>query len=114
MAARDGVLASFEAWRVPAFLLGGVLFVANAALVAANIASGTQDPALTLGQAFVGAGWTCAFVGLRIVRGESLALQGGMKPTTPTQPISTSSPASYPAASQSRNLSIGRTGVASR
>lgn len=63
MTERDGVLASFETWRAAAFLLGGVLFVTDAALVASNVAAGTER-FMTLGQAFVGAGWTCAFVGL--------------------------------------------------
>ena len=46
-----------------AFLIGGVIFVADAALVASNVAAGTER-FMTLGQAFVGAGWTAAFVGL--------------------------------------------------
>lgn len=64
MTGRNGLLTSFETWRAAAFLLGGLLFVADAAYLAANIVSGVENPALTLGQAFVGAGWTCAFIGV--------------------------------------------------
>lgn len=54
---------SLEQWRATAFLIGGVIFVADAALLASNVAAGTER-FMTLGQAFVGAAWTAAFVGL--------------------------------------------------
>lgn len=52
-----------ERWSAAAFLLGGVIFAADTVLVASGLVSGTEPP-LTLGQAFVGASWTAAFVGL--------------------------------------------------
>lgn len=55
---------SLEQWRKTAFLLGGIIFVADAALVAFNIAAGVEDPNLMLGQTFIGAAWTAAFIGL--------------------------------------------------
>ena len=55
--------AFLESVRATAFLLGGVIFVANTALVAYNVVVGAEGP-LILGQAFVGAGWTAAFIGL--------------------------------------------------
>lgn len=58
-----GRLESLERWRATAFLVGGVIFVADAALLASNVAAGTER-FMTLGQAFVGAGWTAAFLGL--------------------------------------------------
>lgn len=60
----DGALAPLVRWRATLFLLAGVLFAVDAALVATHVAAGTEDPALTLGQAFIGGAWTCAFFGL--------------------------------------------------
>lgn len=54
---------SLEQWTGTAFLVGGVIFVADAVLLATNVGLGTERW-MTLGQAFVGAGWTAAFVGL--------------------------------------------------
>lgn len=54
---------SLETWRATAFLFGGLIFAGDAALVAYNIAAGTEQ-FMELGQAFVGAGWTAAFIGL--------------------------------------------------
>lgn len=53
---------SLEQWRVTAFLIGGLIFVVDAALLAIHIYSGTEPAAL--GQALVGASWTAAFIGL--------------------------------------------------
>lgn len=53
---------SLEQWRAPAFLVGGGIFVVDAALLAVHLASGTEPAAF--GQALVGASWTVAFVGL--------------------------------------------------
>lgn len=63
MSERSNVFTSLERWRVTAFLFGGTLMVVDAALVAATIVTGT-DRFLLLGQAFVGAGWTGALLGL--------------------------------------------------
>lgn len=52
-----------EQRRATAFLVGGLLMVIDAGFVAANIITGTGD-FLLLGQAFVGAAWTAALVGL--------------------------------------------------
>lgn len=60
----DGPLAPLARGRATLFLLAGVLFAVDAALVANHVAAGTEDPALTLGQAFIGGAWTCAFLGL--------------------------------------------------
>lgn len=46
-----------------AFLVAGVLFVADAVIVGSNVAAGTER-FMTLGQAFIGAAWTAAFIGL--------------------------------------------------
>jgi hypothetical protein len=46
-----------------AFLIGGLLFVADTAVVASNVLAGTERY-MTLGQAFIGAAWAAAFVGL--------------------------------------------------
>lgn len=54
---------SLERWSATAFLVGGLLMVVDAAFVAANVVTGTED-FLLLGQAFVGAAWTAALVGL--------------------------------------------------
>lgn len=53
-----------ERWSAAAFLIGGVIFAADTVLVASGLVPGTEPPLLTLGQAFVGASWTAAFVGL--------------------------------------------------
>ena len=54
---------SLETWRSTAFLAGGVLLAVDAVVVAATIVTGAER-FLLLGQAFVGAGWTAALVGL--------------------------------------------------
>lgn len=54
---------SLERWRSTAFLIAGVVFVADAAIVASNVAAGTER-FMTLGQAFIGAAWSAAFLGL--------------------------------------------------
>lgn len=53
---------TLETWRATAFLIGGVIFVADVTLVASHVASGTEPGAF--GQALVGAAWTASFVGL--------------------------------------------------
>lgn len=53
---------SLERWRSTAFLVGGVVFLVDTAVVAARLVQGTDPQAL--GQAFVGAAWTAAFIGL--------------------------------------------------
>lgn len=45
-----------------AFLIGGAIFVADTALVTTHLVGGTEPGAF--GQAFVGASWTAAFIGL--------------------------------------------------
>lgn len=52
------------AWRATAFVVAGVLFVPDIAILVYNLAAGTQEQYLTLGQAFIGAAWTAGFVGL--------------------------------------------------
>lgn len=59
----DGVWGWLEQRRETAFLVGGLVMVVDAGLVAANIATGTEA-FLLLGQAFVGAAWTVALLGL--------------------------------------------------
>lgn len=54
---------TLAAWSAIAFLVAGVIFAADAAVLAVNIVAGT-DPPLTLGQTLVGAGWTAAFIGV--------------------------------------------------
>jgi hypothetical protein len=54
---------SFANWNATAFLVGGLLMVANAAMVTVNIVTGDEG-LLVLGQAFFGAAWTAALVGL--------------------------------------------------
>lgn len=63
MAAHNGVLKSLTEWRSTAFLVGGLFLLLDVAPVTATIVTGT-DEWLILGQAFVGAGWTAALVGL--------------------------------------------------
>lgn len=52
-----------QKWSATAFLVGGGLLVLDAAIVVANIVTGAEHW-LLLGQAFVGAGWTAALIGL--------------------------------------------------
>jgi len=63
MAVRNGILESLEQRRSTMFLIGGLIVLLDVAPVAANIVTGVDDW-LILGQAFVGAGWTAALVGL--------------------------------------------------
>lgn len=63
MAKRDGVWRSLELWRASAFLLAGIILAINAVIVAAEIVVGIERWRV-LGQIFVGAGWTAAFIGL--------------------------------------------------
>ena len=51
-----------EQWRAVAFLVGGVIFVADVALVGSHLASGTEPAAF--GQVLVGTAWTASFIGL--------------------------------------------------
>ena len=53
---------SLEQWRAVAFLIGGVIFVADVALLGSHLASGTE-PAM-FGQVLVGTAWTASFIGL--------------------------------------------------
>jgi len=57
-----GWLKSLERWRAVAFLVGGAIFVADVALVASHLASGTEPAAF--GQGLVGTAWTASFIGL--------------------------------------------------
>lgn len=52
-----------ERWSPTAFLIAGVVFVIDAAIVATNVIVGAEHLML-FGQAFVGAGWTAALIGL--------------------------------------------------
>jgi hypothetical protein len=52
----------FEERRAMAFLIAGVVFVADAALLAANMSAGTEPVAF--GQGLIGTAWTAAFLGL--------------------------------------------------
>lgn len=63
MADRTGVFDSLERRSSSAFVLGGLLLVVDAAIVAIKILTGAES-LLILGQAFVGAAWTVALVGL--------------------------------------------------
>lgn len=51
-----------ERWKGLAFMLGGLIFVVDTALVALHLFAGTEPG--PLGQGFVGAAWTASFVGL--------------------------------------------------
>lgn len=51
-----------ERWKGVAFMLGGLIFVVDTALVAMHLFAGTEPGAV--GQGFVGAAWTASFVGL--------------------------------------------------
>lgn len=63
MPGRDGVLGSLERASANAFLIGGLLLAVDAVFVAANVVSGVEWY-LFLGQAFVGAGWAVALLGI--------------------------------------------------
>lgn len=64
MATNDtGLVKSLEGRSSTAFLIAGMLFVADAALVGSVIVSAGEELML-LGQAFIAAGWTAGFVGL--------------------------------------------------
>lgn len=53
-----------ESWRATAFTVAGIIFAADAAVLVVNLAAGTQNQYMTLGQAFIGAAWTAGFIGL--------------------------------------------------
>lgn len=53
-----------ERRRSTLFLLAGITFVVNAAVVATGIATNSDHLITTLGQTFVGIGWTAALLGL--------------------------------------------------
>lgn len=63
MVSDGGVWSGLERWRATAFVIGGLLLVADAAWLAGNIAMGGGDYLVT-GQFFVGTGWTAALLGL--------------------------------------------------
>lgn len=50
-------------WRATAFLIAGGMFVIDAAILVAIVGGGREELML-VGQAFIGAGWTAAFIGL--------------------------------------------------
>lgn len=54
---------SLARWSSTAFLIAALLMFVDAAIVAANIVTG-EEGFLVLGQAFVGAAWTGALIGL--------------------------------------------------
>ena len=58
-----GLWESLERRRSTAFLIGGLMFAVDAAIVAAVIGP-LGEQYMLLGQAFVAAGWTAGFVGL--------------------------------------------------
>lgn len=62
MTGRGGIFESLERWRATAFLLAAAMFLVDAAFLATVVGSGTRPP--DLGQAFIAAGWTAAFVGV--------------------------------------------------
>ena len=57
-------LGFLERRRSTLFLVAGIAFVINAAVVATGIATNSDHLITTLGQAFVGVAWTAAFLGL--------------------------------------------------
>lgn len=59
----SGRWSGLERWRSTAFLIGGLLLVADAAWLAGNIATGGEKYLMT-GQFFVGTGWAAALLGL--------------------------------------------------
>lgn len=54
---------SLEQWRSIAFLIGGIIVGADAALVAVILVTESEFP-MALGQGFIGAGWTAASIGV--------------------------------------------------
>lgn len=63
MEGRTDIWASLELRRASAFLLAGIILGINAVIVAAEVVVGVERWRV-LGQIFVGAGWTAAFIGL--------------------------------------------------
>ena len=59
----NGMWAALERHRSTAFLVAGLMFVIDAAIVGYTIATPGEELML-LGQAFVAAGWTAGFLGL--------------------------------------------------
>lgn len=57
------IWGSLEAWRATAFTVAGVVFVADAVILAGNLALGTEQYT-TFGQGLIGTAWTAGFVGL--------------------------------------------------
>lgn len=55
---------SLESWSSVAFLLGGVAFLASAAITVYDIVVGAELFRLQFGQITVGVGWFCGLVGL--------------------------------------------------
>ncbi len=60
---RSGRWRSLEQWSRTAFVVGGLLMIVDASFVAASIVTATEG-FLLVGQAFVGAAWTVALLGL--------------------------------------------------
>jgi len=52
------------AWRATAFTIAGMIFAADAVILALNLVEGTQEQYMTLGQAFIGVAWTAGFIAL--------------------------------------------------
>lgn len=63
MTDRTDFWQALERWSSTAFLLGGLLMVIDVGFVAANVTTGAERY-LIQGQAFVGAAWTAALLGL--------------------------------------------------
>lgn len=61
---KNSVWSTLQAWRTTAFTIAGVVFMTCLVPLAINLAEGTQDQYLTLGQALVGTAWTATFIGL--------------------------------------------------
>lgn len=59
----SGLWATLERRRATAFLVAGLMFAVDAAIVGYTIATAGEELML-LGQAFIAAGWTAGFVGL--------------------------------------------------
>lgn len=64
MSRESTLLRSLEAWIGIVFLVGGVMFVASAAITVVDIVAGAEQLRLQLGQATVGFGWIAGLVGL--------------------------------------------------
>jgi hypothetical protein len=64
MSTGDSVWRSVESWRTTAFTVAGVAFAADLTILLFNLASGTQEQYLTLGQGLIGTGWVAVFLGL--------------------------------------------------